>query len=139
MTAEFEQKMRARFHENAFSLHNHMRLGRIDDDQAEIFLDIHPDTLNTYGMVHGGALYTLADNTGGYAIHTDGRTYVTQSGTLSFLENRISGTIRASARVRRRGKKTALVDVDIFDEAGVLLATGPFTYFCLKEPPKGEH
>ena len=39
--------------------------------------------------------------------------------------------MRAAGRVRRRGRSTVLVDVEITDESGALLATGAFTYFCV--------
>jgi len=84
-------------------------------------------------MVHGGALYTLADNAAGIAAHSDGRSYVTQSGSLHFLSNRPHGLIRAEGRVRRRGRSTVLAEVDITAEDGTLLATGQFSYFCVGE------
>ena len=82
-------------------------------------------------MVHGGALYTMADDAAGAAAHTDGRHYVTQNGNLHFLKNQGSGTIRAEGRIRRRGQATCLAVVDITNEGGELLATGDFSYFCV--------
>ena len=82
-------------------------------------------------MIHGGALYTMADDAAGTAAHGDGRHYVTQHGDLHFLDNRAHGTIRAAGQVRHRGRSTVLVDVEITDESGALLATGTFSYFCV--------
>ena len=86
---------------------------------------------NPYGMVHGGAIYTLADNAAGTAAHSDGRYYVTQTSALHFLRNQARGTVRAAAYVRHRGKSTVLTAVDITGEGGKLLATGEFTFFCV--------
>lgn len=116
---------------NAFTAHNFIQLESVEPDHAVYRLDIRPESRNPYGMVHGGALYTLADDAGGATAHSDGRHYVTQSGTLHFLDNRAHGTIRASGRVRHRGRSTVLVAVDITDGDGTLLATGEFTYFCV--------
>ena len=63
--------------------------------------------------------------------HTDGRTYVTQTSALHLLRNQTSGTIRANAYLRHRGRSTCLVSVDIVGEGGKLLATGEFTFFCV--------
>ncbi len=82
-------------------------------------------------MGHGGAIYTMADNATGYAAHTDGRCYVTQTSAMHFLRNQTRGLVRADAKVRHRGHATCLVDVDIIGEGGKLLATGEFTYFCV--------
>ena len=116
---------------NAFTDHNFIRLESAEADCAVYRLDIRPESRNPFGMVHGGALYTLADDAAGGAAHSDGRHYVTQHGDLHFLDNRAHGTIRAAGRVRHRGRSTVLVDVEITDGAGALLATGAFSYFCV--------
>ena len=133
MTQEEQQLKELRLGENAFTRHNFFELETLEKDRAVYRLDIRPESKNPYGMVHGGALYTLADDAGGAAVHTDGRNYVTQHGDLHFLKNQTNGTIRAEGRIRRRGKATCLAVVDITNEAGELLATGQFTYFCIDQ------
>ena len=114
---------------NAFTDYNFIKLEAAEPDRAVYRLDIRPESRNPYGMVHGGALYTMADDAAGTAAHGDGRHYVTQHGDLHFLDNRAHGTIRAAGQVRHRGRST--VDVEITDESGALLATGTFSYFCV--------
>lgn len=116
---------------NAFSNYNLIFLESVEDDQAVYSMELRPENRNQYGMAHGGALYTLADDAAGTAAYSDGRNYVTQYGDLHFLDNRAHGIIRATGRVRHRGRSTVLVDVEITDEAGGLLATGAFSYFCV--------
>ncbi len=125
-----EQELEAlQLRKNAFALHNFYEMETLELDHAACRLDIRPESLNPYGMVHGGSLYALADETAGTAAHSDGRHYVTQSGSLNFLDNRSRGVIRAEARVRHRGRSTVLVEVEIHSEDGSLLASGTFTYF----------
>ena len=116
---------------NAFMHHNFNERVEVDRDYGVCRLVIRPESLNPFGMVHGGALCTLADNAAGIAAHTDGRLYVTQSSTFYFLKNQGSGTIYATARVRHRGRSTVLVAVDITGDNGRLLATAEFTMFCV--------
>lgn len=118
-----------RLKENAFTAHNFMELESVEPDRAVYRLEIRRESCNPYGMVHGGALYTLADDAAGAAAHSDGRHYVTLHGDLHFLDNRAQGTVRATGRVRHRGRSTVLVAVDITDEAERLLASGEFSYF----------
>ena len=118
-------------HKNSFMLHNHIELESVEKDRAVFKLDIRSESCNPYGMVHGGAIYTLADNATGTAAHSDGRYYVTQTSALHFLRNQARGTVRATAWVRHRGKSTVLTAVDITGENGKLLATGEFTFFCV--------
>ena len=120
-----------RMRKNAFMLHNYIELERVEKDRAVFKLDIRPESCNPYGLIHGGAIYTLADNATGAAAHSDGRDYVTQTSALHFLRNQATGTVRASAWVRHRGKSTVLTAVDITGEGGRLLATGEFTFFCV--------
>lgn len=128
---ELETKTQDRIQANAFMLHNHIEMESVEPDRAVFRLVIRPESKNPYGMVHGGAIYTLADNATGSAAHTDGRFYVTQTSALHFLRNQSEGTVRAAAHVRHRGKSTCLVAVDITGEDGKLIATGEFTFFCV--------
>ena len=130
-TEQIRQNTEQRMRKNAFMLHNHIELESVDKDRAVFKLDIRPESCNPYGMVHGGAIYTLADNATGTAAHSDGRYYVTQTSALHFLRNQSRGTVRATAWVRHRGKSTVLTSVDITGEDGKLLATGEFTFFCV--------
>ena len=126
-----EERTRERIRKNGFMIHNHIELESVEKDRAVFRLDIRPESCNPYGMVHGGAIYTLADNAAGTAAHSDGRYYVTQTSALHFLRNQARGTVRATAWVRHRGKSTVLTSVDITGEGGKLLATGEFTFFCV--------
>ena len=116
---------------NLFATYNHIEMVMVEEDHAVFRLNIQPESKNSYGMVHGGAIYALADNATGFAAHTDGRNYVTQTSALHFLRNQSEGEIQADARVRHRGHSTCLVAVDILGEDEKLLATGEFTFFCV--------
>ena len=61
-----------RMRKNAFMLHNYIELERVEKDRAVFKLDIRPESCNPYGLIHGGAIYTLADNATGAAAHSDG-------------------------------------------------------------------
>lgn len=126
----FEQ-FREKERNNRFATYNHIEMVLIEEDHAIFRLNIRPESKNSYGMVHGGAICTLADNACGFAAHTDGRNYVTQSSSLHFLRNQSEGEIQADARVRHRGRSTCLVAVDLLGEDEKLLATGEFTLFCV--------
>ena len=94
---ELFQRMQARAYANAFAVYNHIELETAEEDRAVLRLTAVADSCNPYGIIHGGALYTLADSACGTAIHSDGRAYVTQRGELSYLSNRrIGDTVRVS-------------------------------------------
>lgn len=128
---ELEQKMRERHAGNVFMEHNFIELESVEQDRAVVKLEIRAESKNPLGIVHGGALYTMADNAAGTAIHTDGRHYVTQTSSFHFFSNQREGTIRARAVVKHRGKSTAMAGVEVVGDHEKLLAAGDFTFFCL--------
>ena len=100
---------------NQFAVYNHIEMVEVEPDHAIFRLNIRPESKNGYAM---------ADNATGFAAHTDGRSYVTQTSALHFLRNQSEGEIRADAQVRHRGHSTCLVAVDILGENNKLIATG---------------
>ena len=79
---------------NLFATYNHIEAEFVEPDHAIFKLEIRPESKNPYGIVHGGAIYTMADNATGYAAHTDGRSYVTQGSSMHFLRNQSEGVAR---------------------------------------------
>ena len=91
---------------NLFATYNHIEAEFVEPDHAIFKLEIRPESKNPYGIVHGGAIYTMADNATGYAAHTDGRSYVTQGSSMHFLRNQSEGVVRAECGHFRRGRQT---------------------------------
>ena len=108
-----------------------VKVVELEKDRAVLSLDIAELHKNPYGMVHGGAYYTLADTAAGAAVRSDGRDYVTQNSSMNFLRSQYEGTILAEARVRHRGRSTCVAEVNVTGEDGKLLVTGLMTFFCL--------
>ena len=130
---------------NAFVVHNHIHAATLGPDSAQAVLDlaeqriyairqavldIVPESLNAWGVLHGGAYYTLADAACGRACREDGRSYVTLNGALSFMKAARSGRVTALARILRRGRSTTVIHVEITSGDKTLLACGEFTFFC---------
>lgn len=127
------EDMKSYCESHAFMNKNHIRLAEVERDRVVTVLDAGPDSLNPYGFVHGGALFTMADCASGAAARTDGRKYVTLSSSFNFLHSGSEGdVIRAEAKVRRRGRTTCYVDVDLTNGRDELLASGNFTFFCIQ-------
>lgn len=129
---DIAKEMKAYCESHAFMKLNHIELESADSDWAVTILRAGADSMNPYGYVHGGALYTMADCASGAAARTDGRKYVTISSSFNFLHSGVEGDlIRAEAKVRRRGRTTCYVEVDLTNGQGELLASGNYTFFCI--------
>ena len=116
---------------NIFAEYNGITVKVLEPGRAKAEMTIVDNSRNIYGKLHGGVYFTMADTAGGAACRTDGRKYVTLSGGLHFIHSAEHGKVTAVSKVRHRGRSTSLVDIEITDEDGVLLAAGEFTYFCV--------
>ena len=64
---------------NYYSNYSHITITAIKDGNVvDGVLDIYPENLNHLGIVHGGALVTLADTVAGVAVHSTGKLGVLQ-------------------------------------------------------------
>ena len=126
-----ENSIRHSFYETGFGVYNGVELDLLERDHAKAHLDITPNSLNPFGGIHGGAMFTLADICGGMATRSDGRHYLTQCGDIHFIRSVGEGVVRAESRVVHRGRTTCLVRVDITDADDRLLSTAELTFFCM--------
>jgi uncharacterized domain 1 len=92
-------------------------------------VDISAKSLNIYGNIHGGLLYSLADNVAGMCARATGNNHVTLQGSMNYLKGISSGRITAKAIVVHRGRTTCVLDVNIFSEDNLCLAKGTFTMY----------
>ncbi len=81
------------------------------------------------GQWHGGPIAAIIDTVGDYAlVMLLGRPLPTINFRVDYLRPAINTALIATARVRRNGRSVGVVDVDIANEAGVLLAIGRASY-----------
>jgi len=96
-------------------------------------MEITPRVVNSLGALQGGLLATLIDSVGGMALLEGGLTgprAVTSEMQVSFLAGARVGPVRAVAHVVHRGRRSAVVRVDVHDiGAGDLhVATGTLRF-----------
>jgi uncharacterized protein (TIGR00369 family) len=87
------------------------------------------------GIMHGGALASLADTASAFAVLStleSEEQIVTVDLTLHYLRPVTEGKLTAHARVLRGGRRIATVSVEIFDESGTLVLTALTTYLKLR-------
>lgn len=88
-----------------------------------------------YGMIHGGAIASLADSAVAMALVTvvDPNDRIT---TIEFKVNFLApvseGKLTAQAKILHKGGKTAVGDVEVLNEKGDLVAKVIATYSIMK-------
>ena len=106
-----------------------------DDDGAVIEVVADERHLNGHGTVHGGAIATLVDSAMGLAVFRGDNAPVTIEMKVTYLEPGIPGRLRASAKVRKRGKRIMIAEVDVTDEGGDAIAHGIGTFTSVGSRP----
>ena len=96
-------------------------------------LEIRADTRNPMGVVHGGALFTLADTVAGTAAFTTGRTCVTLDSSMQFLSAAKGDKVFCAAVPKKVGRTILVYDISITDSEKRLVATGIFTFYATGE------
>ena len=94
---------------------------------------------NLFGNTHGGAIASLADSTCGIslAVALERNEYaVTQHLDVSYLKPSTKGILRAEGRLLSRGKSTAVLEADIFNESGEKVAHA-HTIHSIRRRPGG--
>jgi uncharacterized protein (TIGR00369 family) len=81
------------------------------------------------GQWHGGPLAAIIDTVGDYALGMMlGRGLPTVNFRVDYLRPAFNTALITTARVRRAGKSVGVVDVDVVDDKGALVAIGRATY-----------
>jgi uncharacterized protein (TIGR00369 family) len=81
------------------------------------------------GQWHGGPIAAIIDTVGDYAlVMLLGRPLPTVNFRVDYLRPAIDTALVVTATVRRNGRLVGIVDVDVANEAGQLLAIGRATY-----------
>lgn len=114
-----------------------IKLDSIEPGRATLSLLIREEFRQNAGIVHGGVIASLIDSATAFAIlpllKPDERT-TTIDLTISYLRPLISGSMVATANVRRYGRRVVVVSADLTDEQGNLSATALSTYLKLPKP-----
>lgn len=136
MEEKFRQIMDSVNQKNRFLEGSGLKIVQIEQDETLACMDAGPNDLNIYGMVHGGALFSLADMAAGVCALTRTQNVVTLSSSINFVKAAKPGRIYAKAKAVHAGRSTGVYEVSIYGADEILCAKATFTmYFFGKERP----
>ena len=105
-----------------------------DNGQCETVLEIEDKHRNPHGVVHGAVIYALADTGMGGALTStlrEGQICSTIEIKINYLRPDIKGKLRCQTRIVSQGKRTAVLESDVFDDQERLLARAMGTFMIL--------
>jgi uncharacterized protein (TIGR00369 family) len=81
------------------------------------------------GQWHGGPIAGVIDTVGDYAlVMTVGHPLPTINFRVDYLRPAVNTALTVTAQVRRAGRSVGVVDVEVMDASGALVAIGRATY-----------
>ena len=110
------------FEKDMFAKYNGITLLEAADGHARSSMPLTPQHLNGLGIVHGGALFALADFTFAVASNSRGNVAVAINANISYMKAVSSGVLYADAREISINPKIGTYTIDITSEKGELLA-----------------
>jgi uncharacterized protein (TIGR00369 family) len=111
-----------------------IELEKVIPGEATLTLAIRPELTQNHGVVQGGAIASLLDTATAFAILTllePEERVTTVDLTISYLRPALKGTLTATARVLRQGRRLFAVSAEVVDASETLVATALSTYIKL--------
>jgi uncharacterized protein (TIGR00369 family) len=102
-----------------------MTLSRADADEVVAALEWKPERCTAGGVLHGGAVMSLADSAGALCAFLnlpEGATTSTVESKTNFFRAVTGGAVRAVARPLHVGRTTIAVRTEVFDDDDRLVA-----------------
>jgi uncharacterized protein (TIGR00369 family) len=110
-------------------------MSAISRGRATMELDVDARLANPMGTLHGGVLCDLADAAMGIAYASElarGESFTTLELKINFMKPVWRGHLRAEGKVVKRGRTVGLVECDVFDDKGSLVARASSTCMTLQ-------
>ena len=126
------EEARAYFSDDRFATENGITLDELDGTHAVTSMVITQRHRNAFGGVMGGAIFTLADFA--FAALTNDREHlvVAQQVSVNYLAATKGARLTATARYKKDGRSSCVVNVDVVDDAGREVAQFVGTGFKLQ-------
>ena len=97
--------------------------------KCRVKMEIFDDIRAPFGMVFGGAIFSLAESAAALAVTSLNEAYVTMDSTINFLNPGMGEYLYADAEIIHSGDTSCLVEVIVSDEDDVVISKAMFTMF----------
>jgi acyl-CoA thioesterase len=111
------------FKNDRFARHSGIELLEIAEGRAKAKMAINDSHLNGVSLVHGGAIFTLADLVFAAASNSHGTVAVAINASIWFVKAAREGTLFAEAKEVSRNPKLATYSIQVTDDSGEIVAT----------------
>ena len=127
------ERVKIFFKNDRFAEHNGIELLEVSKGRAKAKMQIKSQHLNGVGIVHGGAIFTLADSVFAVASNSHGTVALAINVSISYLKAARSGTLFADAEEVSLNPKLATYSVRVTNENDDLIALFQGTVYRKKD------
>ena len=117
-----------------FANHVGIKLLSAEKGKAKAMMKVEKRHLNSAHVLHGGALFTLADFVFAAASNSYGNIALSINANINFIKAVHGGAIYAEAEEISRSRKIATYSIKITDEVNEVVATMQGTVYRKSEP-----
>ncbi len=128
------QAIREFFKRDRFAEHSGIELLEIGEGRARARMPIQDHHHNGVNLVHGGAIFTLADLVFAVASNSHGTIAVAINASIWFIKAAKEGTLYAEAKEVSRNPKLAVYSIEVTDDAGEMVAKFEGMVYRKKDP-----
>jgi acyl-CoA thioesterase len=127
------EETRSRLEQDAFAKHLSMELVELEPGRARARMHVTPCHMNAFQMVHGGAIFSLADYVFQAASNSHGVLSVAVQATISYVKAPQSEVLYAEAEEVSCTRRLATYSIRVTDEEEKLVAQFQGTVYRMPE------
>ena len=102
---------------------------KANENEVIIRADITENSMNPYGMAHGGFIFGLGDTLMGMLAATVNKKALTLNANISYLAPGTGKYLIAKGEIVKKGKTISLVRANIYNDQKKLISTMESTYY----------
>ena len=122
------------FKKDRFARYLGIELIEVSEGKARARLKIRQEHLNGVDLVHGGAIFALADLAFAVASNSHGTIALSITANIAYLKATYGGVLTADAIEVAKNSKLATYQINITNEKGDLIAVFQGTVYRKKDP-----
>jgi acyl-CoA thioesterase len=129
------ESVRKALERDAYASHLGIELETVEVGYARARLQVEPVHANMYGMVHGGAIFSLADFVFQAASNSHGVLAVSVQANITYLQAPQTKILYAEASEVSRTRRLATYSIRVTEEGDRLVAMFQGTVYRMPESP----
>lgn len=114
---------------DGFFKHNNYHVVEANENEVIIRADLTENSMNPYGMAHGGFIFGLGDTVMGMLAATIDKKALTLNANISYLAPGTGEYLIAKGEIVKKGKTISLLRANIYNDQKKLISTMESTYY----------